>query len=381
MIDDEGYDPDEGYTYLRRRPPEPVPEPVEPEPEPDLLDDEHDPGRDPATWGRRGWWNRVLPFRLRPTPAEVEYRHAREWLQTQWSGTRLVMVANPKGGQAKTPGAWLLGALFGQARGNGVAGWDNAESGTLAMRATAASSRSTVWDLLANTEALAAASYQQVGGFMRKQPTGEHILAGDDSPVHTERITHAECDDVFNILSRHYDLIIADTGNDYLADRWLWTAKHADALVIPLQYWEVAAKMVSAMLDRLRSMGLGRLVESAVVVAWQPPGGSDPVTVARVRKLLQGKGVDTIIDVPFEPLFASCGRLQVPRLAAGTVQSWTRVAAEAAIVLDSAPPREGLAAVPVPPPRRRVAEPPSKAPPWAEVPLLVPRNGKVRHAN
>ena len=64
---------------------------------------------DPAEWGRRGRINQTLGMKLRAEPAEIDYRYDVELIARAvlppWF---VVMIANPKGGQGKTPTTLML---------------------------------------------------------------------------------------------------------------------------------------------------------------------------------------------------------------------------------------------------------------------------------
>ena len=288
-------------------------------------------------------------------------------VQAQWSGTQLVMVANPKGGAGKTPTTLMLAATFARLRGGGVVGWDNNETrGTLAMRAAQAPTESTVWDLLAHAPQLAAGSSAMLAAFLRRQPTREHILASDDSPEHMDQIGFDECADIYNVLARHYELVVADTGNNERAGNWKWTAHHAQQLVIPLPYREDTAKIVGGMIDRLAAAGRRDLVDAALVVASTAPHGTEPGIGEVVRAFLDAKGITRIVEVPYDPILAGrSGRVVQDRLAPATTRAWTRVAAEVALTLHETSRRRGLDLHSAPPPaaRRRPPAPPPAAPP------------------
>ncbi|WP_068273878.1 MinD/ParA family ATP-binding protein [Aldersonia kunmingensis] len=368
--------------------PETVPDPepaLAPDPAPILLADPPGPEHDPARWGIRGELNRLLGAwgRLKPRPPEVEHRLAEQAAQAHWAGTQLVMVANPKGGAGKTPATLMLTSTFALLRGGGVVGWDNNETrGTLALRAAAAPTDSTVWDLMAHAPQLATGSAAQIAAFLRRQPTREHILASDDSPEHMDQIGWDECADIYRVLARHYPLIVADTGNNERAGNWRWTAHRADLLVIPLQYREDTARIVGGMLDRLAGHGLDALVANAIVVASTPPDGTSPGIRDTVRALLEHKGITAILEVPHDPMLAGrAGRIVYDRLTPATRRAWTQVAAQVSRALhDGCRERPiDLEPIPIPTTRHRATHPtvraaasPARSSTPIPAPVLVP---------
>jgi MinD-like ATPase involved in chromosome partitioning or flagellar assembly len=315
---------------------------------------------DPAEWGRRGRINQTLGMKLRPEAAEIEYRYDVELISRAvlppWF---VVMIANPKGGQGKTPTTLMVSYIFGLFRGAGVVAWDNTESkGTLADRAEATTpgEQLHVWDLLEHASELAGPNAQAgaLGAYLRRQPgTMVDVLASDSSSKRDKAIGDAECDAVAAVLRRHRHGVFVDTAGEDLSDNWQWTAQHAHQLVIPMTYRRDAARAVLEMLDGLRTRHQRPdLVTEAVVAIAATPGSADPADRDAIIADLADVGITRIIDVPYEPLFEGSGtRIAEAQLAAATHVAYTRVAAEIAEQLSqmrgSAPIEYTAGAVPL----------------------------------
>ncbi|MCK0515760.1 ParA family protein [Williamsia sp. DF01-3] len=294
---------------------------------------------DPAEWGRRGRINATLGMKLRPEPAEIDYRYDVELISRAvlppWF---VVMIANPKGGQGKTPTTLMVSYIFGLFRGAGVVAWDNTESkGTLADRAEATTpgEQLHVWDLLEHASELAGPNAQAgaLGAYLRRQPiTMVDVLASDSSSKRDKAIGTAECDAVAAVLRRHRHGVFVDTAGEDLSENWQWTAHNAHQLVIPMTYRRDAARAVLEMLDGLRSRhGRPDLVTGAVVALAATPGSADPADRDAIITDLNDMGITRIIDVPYEPLFEGSGtRIAEAQLSAPTHIAYTRVAAEIA---------------------------------------------------
>ena len=70
-------------------------------------------------------------------------------IQTNFQGTRTILIANPKGGARKTTTTYILGAMIGSTRGGSTIAWDaNETMGTLGERARDDRHHRTVVDLL-----------------------------------------------------------------------------------------------------------------------------------------------------------------------------------------------------------------------------------------
>jgi len=85
-------------------------------------------GLGPATWGWRGWVNRITRglADLAMGPAEAEHETLRRTVQRDFDGPRTIAFINPKGGAAKTTGVLAAGYTFGTVRGGGAkhSGWN-----------------------------------------------------------------------------------------------------------------------------------------------------------------------------------------------------------------------------------------------------------------
>ncbi len=294
---------------------------------------------DPAEWGRRGQVNRALGLKLGPLPEEIDYRYDAETVtRAVLPSWFTVMIANPKGGQGKTPTTLMLSYIFGMFYGPGIVAWDNTESkGTLADRAeaTTGGEQLHVWDLLEHAADLAGpnATAGALSGYLRRQPgTQVDVLASDSTSSRDKAIGAAECDAVAAVLRRHRVGVFVDTAGEDLSENWQWTAAHAHQLVIPMTYRRDAARAVLEMLDGLAGRG-GRsdLVTSAVVAIAATPGSADPADRDAIIADLHDLGISRIVDVPYEPLFEGSGtRIAEAQLAYPTHVAYTRVAAEVA---------------------------------------------------
>ncbi|QSE87942.1 hypothetical protein JWS13_04330 (plasmid) [Rhodococcus pseudokoreensis] len=294
---------------------------------------------DPARWGRRGWFNTVSggALKLRPRPEEVLHRRGVAAVGRPLIGDQLIMVANPDGGQAKTVSALMLGNTFATYRRSGPpVVWDNNESeGTLGLRAASAVPATSVWDLLASFGDLAAphAAASGLSQFLRPQPTGAEVLASDDSADRFDEIEGEDCEKIYSVLRRWRDLVIVDTGNNRRCESWVWTARNAHVLVIPIVYALDATVAVLKMVESLKRLGLEDLVANAIVVGTPNSAGPDPELHDQIHEILSKVGIRNFTDVPFEPAFPRGGRIDYDRLSEETRRAWVRVTAMTATVL------------------------------------------------
>ncbi|MFE2999307.1 MinD/ParA family protein [Nocardia sp. NPDC059246] len=283
---------------------------------------------DPASWGWRGRANAV-GARFKPRPEEVDYRLAVESIRQPLPGTPLIAVVNPKGGVGRTPTTLMLSNLFGRHRGHGVVAWDNSETrGTLAARAAVApKALRTTWDVLAHAEALCSSTVvaSALARFLIAQPTGDEVLASDQSSKRREVIGAEECAAILAVLRRHRTMVIVDTPANDRSAAFVWSIEHATQLVIPATYRRDAAHMLLRTLDGLAARGHTDLVRNAVVILAQ--GTGDPGARDAVHAALDRAEITRTVTVPFDSDLAGGERIVFSRLAEPTVRAWTRAAA------------------------------------------------------
>lgn len=303
--------------------------------------DDTDVDASPAKWGWRQRVNAALGLSLAP-PAdspEARFRHSVRQIQQPLPGCMVVSVINLKGDAGKTSTTTMLANTFGQHRGRGVVAWDaNESTGTLGDRAARGADRELgPWDVLENAHALASTSAVSgsLGHYLRLQPTHDEVLAAETSTSGERGIGWDECAAVMAVLRRHRDLIFVDTGNNAIASNWQWAVQHSDLLVIPLPLRRDAAIQALRMLDGIAARGFEHLVASAVVLTVVTPG-SDAGLEAEIVEEFGRLGVRTIMRVPYEPMFATGGRIRQEQLQDTTVEAYTNVAATIADMLAGA---------------------------------------------
>ncbi|MCX4097696.1 MinD/ParA family ATP-binding protein [Nocardia sp. alder85J] len=301
---------------------------------------------DPAQWGWRGRAN-LLGARLRPSAAEIAHRLDIERIRQPLPGTPVITVANPKGGSGVTPAVLMLAHTIARHRGHGVVAWDNHETrGTLAARAAQVPpSPPTTWDLLAHARDLCSPTVvaSAVARFLLPQPTGDEILASDQSALRHEMIGADECTAILAVLHRHRSIVIADTGNSDRAPAFLWAVEHATQLVVPMTYRRDHAHAALRMLDGLAARGYDRLVQSAVIVLADGTA-ADPPSREAVHEALARADLTRVVHVPFDPTLAGGERIVYTRLPPPTVRAWTHVAA---VVADGVADELAAAAAPL----------------------------------
>ncbi|WP_232233977.1 MinD/ParA family ATP-binding protein [Micromonospora chokoriensis] len=283
-------------------------------------------GPSTAQWGWRGRANRFSGGALSLPPAreELVHRAARRRLLVPFSRTMSVVVANPKGGAAKTPTALLAAATFGFHRGGYTLAWDNNETrGTLGMRAEPAAHQQTVIDLLHRIDEFLAStgSVGQLAAFLRPQSARFDVLASDDAAGSMEIIDDEAFGKLWRALSRFYRLIVVDTGNNVRAANWRSATAVADCLVVPTTVQRDVADSGLWMLDHLVRTGRADLVQNAVAVVSCADPKPDPELLTEIVERYR-EVVRDVAVIPYDGLIRAGGRIEYDQLAVETRRAW-----------------------------------------------------------
>ncbi|MFI5495884.1 MinD/ParA family protein [Actinoplanes sp. NPDC051859] len=285
-----------------------------------------------ARWGWRGRANRLIggPVRLPATAEELKHRAARRQLLRPFSRTMTIVVANPKGGAAKTPSTLMAAATLGNHRGGYTLAWDNNETrGTLGLRAEVSHHDHTVVDLLHNIDRFlqAQASVGSLAGYLRPQSAHFDVLASDEVPGRMEMIDDRAFAQLREALSRFYRVMVVDTGNNVRAANWRAATEAADCLIVPTTVQSDTADTGLWMLDHLTKIGRADLVSNAVAIV----SCADPSTdmqllydvVARYQQVVR-----KVMVVPFDPLIRAGGRMTFDQVSVPTRRAWQLACAE-----------------------------------------------------
>ncbi|PYC66920.1 hypothetical protein C7C45_23190 [Micromonospora arborensis] len=235
-----------------------------------------------------------------------------------------VVVANPKGGAAKTPTALIAAATLGFHRGGYTLAWDNNETrGTLGMRAETSTHQQTVVDLLHQIDEFLATtgSVGQLAAYLRPQSARFDVLASDDAAGSMEIIDDEAFRKLWTALCRFYRLIVIDTGNNVRAANWQSATAVADCLVVPTTVQRDVADSGLWMLDHLIRTGRADLAKNAVaVVSCADPKPDTALLddiVERYRQVVRDVAV-----IPYDQLVRSGGRIEYDQLALPTRRAW-----------------------------------------------------------
>jgi putative peptide zinc metalloprotease protein len=254
----------------------------------------------------RGWRHAVYALsggvvNLGPSRAEAARRELIARIKTPVAGSRRIVVLSRKGGAGKTTTTLMLGHTFAAHRGDRVVAIDaNPDAGSLGHRVPRETTK-TVTDLLAATTPLD--RYAAVRAFTSQASTRLEVLASDDDPRITQRLGEDEYHRTVDILDRHYNLLVIDTGTGILDAAIQGVLMEADQLVVVLPPALDGARAAASTLDWLVQHGRASLVRSTVVAINAVPD-STLVELDRVEQHFASRCA-AVVRIPWDPVLAA----------------------------------------------------------------------------
>ena len=254
----------------------------------------------------RGWRHAVYALsagvvNLGPSRAEAARRELVARIKTPVAGSRRIVVLSRKGGAGKTTTTLMLGHTFAAHRGDRVVAIDaNPDAGSLGHRVPCETTK-TVTDLLAATTPLD--RYSAVRAFTSQASTRLEVLASDDDPRITQRLGEEEYHRTVDILDRHYNLLVIDTGTGILDAAIQGVLMEADQLVVVLPPALDGARAAASTLDWLVQHGRASLVRSTVVAINAVPD-STLVELDRVEQHFASRCA-AVVRIPWDPVLAA----------------------------------------------------------------------------
>lgn len=288
----------------------------------DELIEQLNPATTPVA--ERGWRAR---FGLRPSRAEQMAASHDAWIRAPFERPVTIMVANPKGGVGKTPLSLLIAAAFGTHRGGGVMAWDNNElRGTMPSRSVSHHDRN-VRDLLDAAPRLLdrRASFVDLAPFLNHQVAGRfHTLGSAQTSGHV--VSRADYMLLREVLTRFFQVVVVDTGNNEAAPNWRAAAESADCLVVPVKWRKDSLIPASRMLESLEQQGLD-VVNRVVIVATNGPTDVRPEVKKTGATWFNGLRIH---EVPTDAHIAQGGVLEYSKLHDRTRRSVDELSASVA---------------------------------------------------
>lgn len=282
----------------------------------------------PRGWRRAAYRLTGGAVNLGPDAAELEQRELRARVRAPIGrGGMRVAVLSRKGGVGKTTVALLLGHTFAAERGDRVVALDaNPDAGNLVARLDR-EHPATVSDLLADRARVE--RYADVRAYTSQAPSRLEAVAADDDPTVVEGLGAADYRDAVDLLGRHYNLLVVDTGTGVLAPATQGVLELADLVVIAAPTAVDRARVSYSTLDWLRANGYAHLADDAVVAITEVRGVDERVDPDAVEAAFAA-GAGATVRIPWDSHLEAGARTQLDDLAAPTRLAYLRLAAAVA---------------------------------------------------
>ena len=286
----------------------------------------------PAPVPRAKGWRRAVQvatfgtYRPAPTAAQRAQAELLERIRTPVAGCRRIAVISRKGGVGKTTTTLMLGHALAQHRGDRVVALDgNPDAGSLGYR-VARETDATITDLLERSGEIT--GYAQMRGFTSQSPSRLEVVASDDDPHISQAIGEDEYRETIELLERHYNLILLDTGTGILDSATQGILRMADQLVIVLAASLDSSRAAGLTLDWLESHGYSGLVGSSVAVINQARNRG-LVEVLRVEDHFRARCRD-VVRIPWDQRLEAGGEAALDELDPPTREAYLQLAASVA---------------------------------------------------
>ncbi|GAA3707267.1 hypothetical protein GCM10022204_26460 [Microlunatus aurantiacus] len=246
-----------------------------------------------AQTGWRSW------FGLGPSKREQALQNDLADVRTVFPRAVTVMVANPKGGGGKTPTSLVIAGELGHARGSGIVVWDNNElRGNARDRSYSPHARS-VADLLDAADRLEQpdSSFTELAYYLAHQTQGKYYVLSSDQSGRVV-MDQDQVRRVHRLLSRFFEVIVIDTGNNEKAPNWLAARDLADCLVVPMKWRQDSILVANRMLATMAEEG-NPLLQRTLLVGTNGPG--DFQTDARRAVYDRFSPNHPITEIPTDP--------------------------------------------------------------------------------
>jgi putative peptide zinc metalloprotease protein len=218
----------------------------------------------------RGWRRVVFSatrglVNLGPSAAERRELELLGLVRTPIRGCRRIVVLSRKGGAGKTTTALMLGHTFASHRGDRVIALDaNPDAGSLAHRMRRETT-STVTDLLQERQYIE--RYADMRGYTSQAAESRlEVVASDDDPRISQALGEEDYRTAIDILDRHYNLVLVDTGTGILDSAIRGVLSEADQIVVVMPPALDGARVAAMTLDWLEQHDHADLVHGAVAV-------------------------------------------------------------------------------------------------------------------
>lgn len=235
-----------------------------------------------------------------------------------------VLVAQPKGGDGKTPLSLSIGGVIAQIRGGGTIVLEVSDDpGALSVRAEGAGSVG-IAELLRDIDQITTSG--QLGGYIAQQSSYAAVIG---TPGDRRALTGDDVRRIAALTDTYYPIRVMDSGNQPTSSAFHGAVDVADVLVIPvldaMPGWQGAMQL----LRHLHQVGghAADLARNAIIVRMHDGRPEDRDVIAYGDQLIENAGIQHVFHVPFDPHIADRTTLTFSRLAPATIDAITLLTA------------------------------------------------------
>jgi putative peptide zinc metalloprotease protein len=289
----------------------------------------------------RGWRRAVFSatrglVNLGPGAAERRELELLGMVRTPIRGCRRIVVLSRKGGAGKTTTALMLGHTFASHRGDRVVALDaNPDAGSLAHRMRRETS-STVTDLLQERQYIE--RYADMRGYTSQAAESRlEVVASDDDPRITQALGEEDYRAAIDILDRHYNLVLVDTGTGILDSAIRGVLAEADQIVVVMPPALDGARVAAMTLDWLEEHDHADLVHGAVAVV-NAVHGQGRVELDRIDEHFAARCA-AVVHIPWDVTLQAGAHTTLGDLRRETRDAYVELAAAVGRTFDGPPLR------------------------------------------
>jgi putative peptide zinc metalloprotease protein len=260
---------------------------------------------------------------LGPSRDDQRRRQLLALVRTRVNGCRRIAVISRKGGIGKTTTTLMLGHQFASVRGDRVVALDaNPDAGSLADRVVRETD-ATVTDVLRDGEHLIA--YSDVRRMTSQAPSRLEVVASDNDPRISDALGEGEYARVMHVLSRHYSIILSDTGTGILDSATRGILNMADQVVLCAAPSLDASRVSALTLDWLDQHGYEKLASEAVVAINAVRQGG-LVELDRLQHYFERR-CRAVVRIPWDPRLSAGAETTLEELSEQTRIAYLNLAA------------------------------------------------------
>jgi len=291
----------------------------------------------------RGWRRSLYAatrgaVNLGPGPDERRELELQARVSTPIRGSRRIVVISRKGGAGKTTTALMLGHTFASHRGDRVIALDaNPDAGSLAHRMRRETAR-TVTDLLDQRNRIE--RYADRRGYTSQAAdTRLEVVASDDDPRISQALGEEDYRTAIDLLDRHYNLILVDTGTGILDSAIKGILAEADQIVVVMPPALDGARVAAMTLDWLEEHDHADLVRGAVAVVNAVHGRGD-LELERIDEHFVAR-CSAVVHIPWDITLQAGAHTTLGDLRRETRQAYLELAAAVAASFEGSVPAGG----------------------------------------